>query len=161
MLSSIHPLGERARQNRWGITVAAMTIGSVGAGTTIGLALGAFGSVVVPIAGEPAGLLVVGAAALAAGAADLARVRVPGPHRQVDETWIGPYRGWVYGGAFGVQLGAGLATYVVTWGVYAMLVAELFAGSAIAGPDIISEAKLAGLMPIMVRPAVSKLAVMT
>ena len=136
MLSSIHPLGERARQNRWVVTVAAMTIGSIGAGATIGLLLGAAGAAIIPFAGEPAGLIIVGAAAVAAGLADLRKVRVPGPERQVNETWIGPYRGWVYGGGFGIQLGAGVATFVVTWGVYATFVAELLAGSAMAGAII-------------------------
>lgn len=136
MLSSIHPLGERARQNRWGITVTAMALGSTGAGAAVGAALGGIGAVILPFAGDPAGLLVMGAAALATGVADLERIGVPGPRRQVDETWIGPYRGWVYGGAFGIQLGAGLATYVVTWGVYATFVAELAVGSAAAGAVI-------------------------
>ena len=133
MLSSIHPLGERARHNRWGMTVTAMTIGSIGAGALVGLMFAAAGATLVPIAGETAGLVMMGAAALGAGVADLARIPVPGSHRQVNENWIGPYRGWVYGGAFGVQLGAGAATYVVTWGVYATFVAELFVGSAMAG----------------------------
>jgi hypothetical protein len=136
MLSSIHPLGERARQNRWGITVTAMALGSVFAGSAIGAVLGGLGAVIVPFAGDTTGLLVMGAAALAAGVADLMRIAVPGPRRQVDETWIGPYRGWVYGGAFGTQLGAGVATYVVTWGVYATFAAELVAGSAFAGAII-------------------------
>ena len=136
MLSSIHPLGERARQNRWGITVTAMALGSVGAAAAVGAALGGLGAVIVPFAGDTNGLVVMGAAALAAGVADLMRIAVPGPRRQVDETWIGPYRGWVYGGAFGTQLGAGVATYVVTWGVYATFVAEFVAGSAAAGAII-------------------------
>jgi len=136
MLSSIHPLGERSRHNRWGLTVAAMTFGSVTTGALFGLVLGGAGAAVLPMAGEGAGLVIVGAAAFASGVADLRRLPIPGPHRQVDETWIGPYRGWVYGGAFGVQLGAGVATYIVTWGVYATFVAELFAGSAITGAII-------------------------
>jgi hypothetical protein len=136
MLSSIHPLGERARHNRWGITVTAMTVGSVGAAALVGFALGGLGAMAIPFAGEAASLLIVGSGAVAAGVADLAKIRVPGPHRQVNETWIGPYRGWVYGGAFGVQLGAGLATYVVTWGMYAVFLAELLSGSAVAGAII-------------------------
>jgi sulfite exporter TauE/SafE len=136
MLSSIHPLGERARHNRWGITVTAMTVGSVGAGALVGFALGGLGALVLPVAGEAAGLLIIGSGAVGAGAADLRKIPVPGPHRQVDETWIGPYRGWVYGGAFGIQLGSGVATYVVTWGVYATFLAALLSGSAGAGAII-------------------------
>jgi sulfite exporter TauE/SafE len=136
MLSSIHPLGERARHNRWGITVAAMTLGAVAVGALVGLVLGGIGAALIPAAGNSAGLVVVGVVAVAAGVAELRHVPVPGPRRQVDETWIGPYRGWVYGGAFGAQLGAGVATYVVTWGVYATFAAEVLSGSAAAGAVI-------------------------
>ena len=37
---------------------------------------------------------------------------------------------------FGFQLGAGIATFVVTWGVYALFVTELMLGSAIAGATV-------------------------
>jgi sulfite exporter TauE/SafE len=77
-------------------------------------------------------LVVTGLAAVAAGILDLT-TPVPGPKRQVNENWIGQYRGWVYGGAFGAQLGTGFATYVVTWLVFATLVAELLTASPWAG----------------------------
>ena len=44
MLSSIHPLGERARQGRWGRTVISFTIGSVVAGVLVGALLGGLGA---------------------------------------------------------------------------------------------------------------------
>ena len=68
-----------------------------------------------------------------AGILDLAGVAPPGPERQVNERWIDTYRGTVYGFGFGAQLGAGLATFVVSWGVYAVLAGELLSGSAIGG----------------------------
>jgi hypothetical protein len=55
------------------------------------------------------------------------------PARQVNETWIGSFRGWVYGGAFGLELGLGVFTYVVTWGVHATFLAALLTSSPLAG----------------------------
>ncbi|MFP3881783.1 MAG: hypothetical protein ACLFRT_14950 [Actinomycetota bacterium] len=132
MLSSIHPLGERARHNRWGITVTAFTIGAIASGGAVGFALGAVGSAALPFGSM--GLLVATAVGvLAAGAFDLAGVKPPGPARQVNETWIGAFRGWVYGGGFGLELGLGFLTYVVTWGVYAMFLSALLTASPAGG----------------------------
>jgi hypothetical protein len=134
MLSSIHPLGERARHNRWGVTVSAFVVGAVLTRTAGGALLGWFGSLLPD--GDwrwPTALVVV----VAAGVADLVRITPPGPHRQVNENWIGTYRGWVYGAGFGAQLGSGFSTYVVTWGVWATaLLAVLTAtptGGAVVG----------------------------
>ena len=134
MLSSIHPLGERARHNRWVITVTAYSLAAVAAGAAVGAGLGWVGSLL-PLGETPQrwGLVTV---ALVAGLLDLTRVAPPGPARQVNERWIGQYRGWVYGAGFGAQLGLGAATFVVTWGVYAVYLVELLAGSAIAGAVI-------------------------
>lgn len=131
MLSSIHPLGERARHNRWALTVAAFTMGAAISGSLAGLALGALGSLV-PLSGR-SGLMVTAAAALAAGMLDMAGIRAPGPSRQVNETWIGAFRGWVYGAGFGLELGLGSVTYVVTWGVYASYLAALATASPTLG----------------------------
>ncbi|MFZ0015527.1 MAG: hypothetical protein WAL25_15590 [Acidimicrobiia bacterium] len=133
MLSSIHPLGERSRNNNWGITVVAFTVGSVTAGSAVGATLGWLGSTLVSRAPETALLVATAVVALLSGILDLARKRPPGPRRQVNETWIGAFRGWVYGGGFGLELGAGLATYVVTWSVYAMFVGEMLTSSVMAG----------------------------
>lgn len=131
MLSSIHPLGERARGNRWVVTIAAFVVGAVATGSAVGAALGTLGASVTMRTDLV--LLVVGSLALVAGGLDLAGVAAPGPERQVNERWIGSFRGWVYGLGFGSQLGAGLATYVVTWSVWVVLVAELLSGSTGAG----------------------------
>jgi len=45
MLASIHPLGERARRSRWGVTVTAYLLGSVAGGAGAGAALGAVGAI--------------------------------------------------------------------------------------------------------------------
>ena len=130
MLSSIHPLGERSRKNRWSATITAFTLGSIGAAAVIGAALGAAGSFLDPP------LWVLLAVIGLAGLLDLVGVAPPGPERQVNERWIDTYRGTVYGFGFGAQLGAGLATFVVSWGVFAVLTAELLAGSATGGAII-------------------------
>lgn len=130
MLTSIHPLGERARHNRWALTVGAFVTGAVGTGVLLGGILGWIGHL---IPGEAWRWPVAAGVVAAAGVADLIRLRPPGPRRQVNEDWIGTYRGWVYGGGFGAQLGAGLATYVVTWGVWAMFALMVAVGNPFGG----------------------------
>lgn len=132
MLSSIHPLGERARQNRWWVTVTAFTVGAMTSGAGIGAALGWLGSLL-PDAKPGPMLAATALVAVTAGALDIARVKPPGPARQVNETWIGAFRGWVYGGGFGLELGLGFFTYVVTWGVYATYVAAALTTTPLAG----------------------------
>jgi len=133
MLSSIHPLGERSRHNRWVVTVGAFTLAAIIGGALVGTLLGLAGSLAFASVAPTTLLLATAAAALAAGVLDLARVSPPGLQRQVNESWIGYYRGWVYGGAFGFELGTGVMTYVVTWGVFATFVAELFSVSVGGG----------------------------
>jgi len=132
MLSSIHPLGERARHNTWVVTALAFTVGAIVSGAAVGLALGGVGSVLVEMT-STALLVATAAVALIAGILDLVGPKAPGPARQVNETWIGSFRGWVYGGAFGLELGLGVFTYVVTWGVYAALASALLTTSPLAG----------------------------
>lgn len=131
MLSSIHPLGERARNNRWGSTAAAFTAGAVLAGAALGLLLGAIGSWIGSTRTQL--LLATAVVAITAAGLDFFGVTPPGPSRQVNENWIGAFRGWVYGGGFGLQLGLGLATYVVTWGIYAFLASALLTASPTFG----------------------------
>lgn len=129
MLSSIHPLGERARNNKWWVTATAFTAGATATGALVGAALGLAGKSMPTSADPSVSLGLTAVAVVVAGALDMSNVKPLGSARQVNEHWIGHYRGWVYGGAFGIQLGAGLATYVVTWGVYATLAGELLTGS--------------------------------
>lgn len=132
MLSSIHPLGERARHNRWWLTVTAFTVGAVVSGAGLGLLLGAMGSFLPEVATTTL-LVATALLALTAGILDIAGVEAPGPRRQVNENWIGSFRGWVYGGGFGLELGLGLFTYVVTWGVYAMMASAVLTTSPVLG----------------------------
>jgi hypothetical protein len=130
MLASITPLGERSRRQRWAVTVASFVLASTAAGAVLGAALGGVGSLV-PASGA-ARLDVVLAAAAAAAALELRPfgVALPSTRRQVDETWLHRYRGWVYGAGFGGQLGIGISTIVTTPALYVALVAELLAPSA-------------------------------
>jgi sulfite exporter TauE/SafE len=132
MLGSITPLGERSRGRRWGATVTAFAIGAVGAGAALGGVLGAAGSLVP--ASRTVRLEALAVVLVAAVLVDvLPGVRAPGPRRQVNEEWLGRYRGWVIGVGFGVQLGLGVTTIVSTAAVYATGAAALLAGSAPAG----------------------------
>jgi hypothetical protein len=128
MLASITPLGERGRRSTWAVTVAAFALGATAAGVAAGALVGALGTVV-PVGAH--GRLVVGVGALAAAVAIDALARpVPGPRRQVNERWLDEYRGWVYGGGYGAQLGVGLATVVSSAATYAA-----FACAFVAGPS--------------------------
>jgi hypothetical protein len=68
------------------------------------------------------GLAAVAAVAAAGFDAGLVRPALPHRRRQVDESWLDEFRPWVYGAGFGAQIGFGLATYVMTAGVYLVVV---------------------------------------
>lgn len=129
MLTSITPLGERGRGNRWAVTTTAYAAGCLLGGATTGLLLGTLGSLLpsLPVLALGGGVL------LAAAAADLAPGRLPGGHRQVDEDWLTRYRGWVYGAGFGYQLGLGVVTVVTSAATYAVLALALLTQSAGGG----------------------------
>ena len=134
MLASITPLGERGRQARWGITVAAFLLGASAAGAASGSFGGWLGSMAVPsTVGPQERLAVLAVAALLALGLDIGPVRVPGPRRQVDERWLDRYRGWVYGLGYGAQMGVGVATIVSSAATYVALLAALLSGSPAAG----------------------------
>lgn len=137
MLASIHPLGERGRNQTWGITVSAFLVGSVLGAAAIGGVLGLAGSWL-DLPGQPSPLLstaLVAVLALAGLVLDLrlGGLRVPTIHRQVDEAWLQRYRGWVYGVSYGFQLGLGVVTVVNSFTVYLALALAFFSGSTGAG----------------------------
>jgi hypothetical protein len=142
MLTSISPLGERARGNRWAVTAAVYVVASTVGGLLIGTLLGAAGSL---IDGSP--LVAAGVCAVAA-IADLAH-RLPTMHRQVDEDWLSRYRGWVYAAGFGGQLGLGVVTIVTSAATYAALALCLLAGSAGAGALIGATFGLVRALPLL------------
>lgn len=132
MLSTITPIGERGRGNRFGPTAVWFVAGATVGGACLGAAGAALAA---PVgAAGPSGAVLAGAAALAAltGAvldAGLGGLRLPAHHRQVNERWLDRFRHGVYGAGFGWQIGAGLATYIMTAGVYLVVVLGALTGS--------------------------------
>ena len=149
MLASINPLGERARNNSFVVTVVAYTFGSTMAAAALGLVLGALGAAL--LGGVAAGvrLAVLGAAALAAAAVDRRDGRIPSWHRQVNEDWLTEYRGWLYGLGFGVQLGLGVVTIVTTAAVYLTWAAALLGASPAVGLAVGAAFGLARAVPVI------------
>jgi hypothetical protein len=136
MLSSISPLGERARNSRWWLTTAAYLLGSLAGGLTLGGLAGLVGALVpVPWRTAPA-TLVACAVGLVVGVVLDLRARgdaVPSWRRQVDVGWLEEYRGWVMGLGFGAQLGFGLVTIVSSTTTYAAVLLAALTGQAGAG----------------------------
>ena len=132
MLSSITPLGERGRGQRWWLTVLAFGVGALAGGALVGLAAGGVGAALraVGVQGAAAAWTAT-ALALLAVAVDAPGSPVPLPRwrRQVDEDWLTRYRGWVYGLGFGLQLGAGLVTIVVSAVIYLAFALAALTGS--------------------------------
>ena len=149
MLASIHPLGERARGQRFSVTVVALTVGSIGGAAILGLLLGGLGSLVRGDDGAvtPRAALLAAAAVLAA-VVDRRRGRVPSWHRQVNEDWLTQYRGWVYGFGFGAQLGVGVLTIVTTAAVYLTWIAAALTASPVIGLVVGASFGLARSVPL-------------
>jgi hypothetical protein len=122
MLTSINPLGERIRGNRWLFTVMWLTLGGIVGGAVLGAVAGGIGVVALGGLTPSSRLMVLVVALVVAAVWDLLDRRFPG-RRQVDENWLTKYRSWVYGFGFGAQLGVGVATVVNTALVPVLLVA--------------------------------------
>ncbi len=139
MLASIHPLGERARGSRWGVTVASYVAGAMLGGVAVGAIAGGVGLAAHLLV--PWSPTMAAAAALALGSAGALvdaspRLRLPSPARQVNEDWLTRYRGWVYGAGFGFQLGLGVATIVTSALVYVVLGVAVLTASVASGAAI-------------------------
>ncbi|GAA2166553.1 sulfite exporter TauE/SafE family protein [Pedococcus bigeumensis] len=135
MLSSISPLGERARHSRWWLTTTAYLLGSLAGGLAAGGIAAALGGLLPDPVRSSRWTLVVVAALLGVGLVlDLRNQRsVPSWRRQVDERWLTRYRGWVYGVGFGAQLGFGLVTIITSATTYAAVLLAALAGHLGAG----------------------------
>ena len=138
MLSTITPLTERSRGHRFGVTALWFVLGSTVGGLLLGVS-GATIGLVIRWAGPSSTVLwsIAGSAGLAAAALDVGIIGPALPHhrRQVSEVWIDEYRPWVYGVGFGVQIGSGLATYIMTAAVYLTIV---FAGLLVATNGVLA-----------------------
>ena len=126
MLSSIHPFGERARQQNYSLTVMAYMLGTVAGGLVLG---GALAIIAIPIPSTPITSMLALFVLLGYAIWDLTGRRVPSLERQVDETWLSRYRGWVYGVGYGFQLGIGFATFVKSALTYGFALAAVLSGS--------------------------------
>lgn len=140
MLSSITPLGERAKDNSWAVTTVAYVVGSTVGGILLGIVLSPLTHLAADLSTSTS-LVVLGVALLASAALDAAGVRPPTLRRQVDENWLTAYRGWVYGAGFGVQLGFGLVTIITSWSMWATVAAAVLMGGS-------------GTTPLLAAPAV-------
>lgn len=136
MLSTITPIGERGRGNRWGSSASWFIAGATLGGATLGIgaALLAAGVAALDLSGDAlVSIAAVLTAVTVASDLQLGGFRLPSHIRQVNERWLEQYRSWVYGGGFGWQIGVGLATYVTTAALYLMIaLAALTAAPAIA-----------------------------
>lgn len=123
-------------------------------GGALGLALGLIGTWA-HIADIPDRLYIWAAFAAFGALADLRVVRsfrTPTHRRQVPDRWLYTYRGWVYGGGFGLQLGLAFATVINSSLVYLMALAAVLVGSPKAGAVIGAAfgcARAVALMPAM------------
>ncbi|MFZ6004889.1 MAG: hypothetical protein ACOYXM_13260 [Actinomycetota bacterium] len=141
MLSTITPIGERGRNNRYGVTAAWFISGAVLGGATLGAASAGLAAVVGQAGMSGATRLaiaaVIGAFTISSDLA-LGGWRLPTHKRQVNETWLDQFRSWVYGGGFGWQIGVGLATYVTTSAVYLMIAIAALTASASAAFAVVT-----------------------
>jgi hypothetical protein len=132
MLSSLNPVSERARGNRFWLTAVWYVAGAVVGGMALGVACAsaAFG-----IGRLHLGTTVIWAFALAAALVAVASDTgvlgrsLPDHPRQVDERWLVRYRRWIYAGGYGVQIGTGFATYIMTAAVYLTVVLAVLSAS--------------------------------
>lgn len=157
MLSSISPLGERARASRWWLTTTVYVLASTLAGAALGTLLGAVGSLAPDDwRGSPFALVGAAVVVLAGLALDLrvGGLTLPSWRRQVDERWLGTYRGWVTGIGFGAQLGLGLVTIITSSTTYAVLVLELLSGRWWAGALIGGTFGLVRALPLLLTATV-------
>jgi len=134
MLSTITPIGEQGRNRRYASSATWFSLGAVLGGATLGLgtALLAAGVGALDVSPEAAlGTAALLAAVTIASDLNVGGFRLPSHTRQVNETWLGEFRSWVYGGGFGWQIGVGLATYVTTAAVYLMIAMAALTGDPV------------------------------
>jgi hypothetical protein len=132
MISAINPLSERSRGYRYWLTTLWFIAGSVVGGAALGLGSAGLAFLLRPLTDHrPAVLVLAAAASLLALAADLrvAGFQLPVHPRQVNELWLMRYRRWLYAAGFGVQIGVGFATYIMTAATYLVVVLAGLTGS--------------------------------
>lgn len=124
VLSAINPVSERARGHRYWLTAAWYVTGAAVGGLALGgaCALAALGYR--SLSPSPTFTWTVAAAGAVLGFGSdcgVRALRLPTHPRQVDVRWLTSYRRWVYSGGFGLQIGTGFATYIMTSATYLMV----------------------------------------
>ena len=137
MLSSITPFGERARGHRYAVTAGWFVLGATIGGATLGATAAGLSAVAAAVGlGRHPAVASSIAAAVAAGTAGvdagLFGEVLPLLRRQVNDAWLARYRPWVYGAGFGWQIGVGVATYLMTAGVFLLLALAVLSASPLA-----------------------------
>ncbi len=158
MLSSITPLGERGRGQRWWLTVSAYIVGSTLGGATVGVLFGTIGMAIQAILGTPALYALSAAVALIGLVSDWRwdEPLLPSLHRQVNEDWLDSFRGWVYGIGFGFQLGVAVVTIIVSGAVHLMLAAAALTASPLLGAVVGAVFGLARGLPVLAMTGVDQ-----
>ena len=132
MLSSLNPVAERARGNRFWVTACWYVVGAAAGGLALGAAC-AVGAAAVGRAGFSPSVLWTAAAALAVGGVvsdtGVLGRSLPVHPRQLDERWLLRYRRWLYAVGYGVQIGAGFATYIMSAAIYLTAALAVLSGS--------------------------------
>ena len=121
MLSSITPMTEAGRGNRFNVTAAWFVVGGIVGGLSLGLlaAGAAFGVAALSLDETTLVELAAGLAVITASIdLGVGGVELPIFKRQVNDAWLRQYRSWAYGAGFGWQIGFGIATYIMTAGVF-------------------------------------------
>lgn len=132
MLSTLNPVSERSRGHHFWVTACWYLAGSVAGGAFLGtgcavLAYG-YGRSDAPTSVTWT-LALVGAVVAVVSDTRLGGWSLPGHPRQVDERWVDKYRRWLYASGYGVQIGTGFATYIMTAGVYLVALLAVLTGS--------------------------------
>lgn len=140
MLSTITPLAERTRGHRFWASATWFVVGATIGGLTLGagaaVLAGLLGAVVTPSTTAALGIAAVLAAVTAASDLRLFGFQIPFHCRQVNELWLNRYRPWVYAGGFGWQIGVGVATFIMTAGVYLMIALAVLTTDPVAALGI-------------------------
>ena len=131
MLSSLNPVSEAGRGHRFSATACWYVAGAAVGGALLGAACagGAFAAGRVAISSSVMWTLALVAAAVAlVSDSRVLGWSLPDHPRQVDERWLRTYRRWIYAGGYGVQIGTGFATYIMTAAVYLVAALAIVAG---------------------------------
>jgi hypothetical protein len=132
MLSSLNPVSESARGNRFWLTALWYLAGALVGGALLGagcaVAASGYGRLSVAPTVMWTIVLVAALVAVASDSAVFGR-SLPDHPRQVDERWLVKYRRWIYAAGYGVQIGAGFATYIMTAAVYLVALLAVLTGS--------------------------------